>query len=234
MSPSSPQHEPTMEEILASIRKIISEDSAEPASPQSPPAAQASAVEDTHESDVLELTHEVHEVDLEPPPASAPVPPAPAVVAAPPPPAPVIVASAPEHAEPPADDVVFQPIEETPVSSPAQAPLSSAEGLFSDKTRKALNDAFTNVEPEPEIKPAPGPAASVAPVDGRTLEAVFDHAVRETFDPVLQNWLDQNKDSVVERMKPVITQWLDEHFPALLEEAVRDELARVAKARVRR
>ena len=26
-SPSSPQHEPTMEEILASIRKIISEDS---------------------------------------------------------------------------------------------------------------------------------------------------------------------------------------------------------------
>ena len=33
---SNPQHEPTMEEILASIRKIISEDSAEspPAQPQ--------------------------------------------------------------------------------------------------------------------------------------------------------------------------------------------------------
>ncbi len=28
---SSPQHEPTMEEILASIRKIISEDNPEPA-----------------------------------------------------------------------------------------------------------------------------------------------------------------------------------------------------------
>jgi cell pole-organizing protein PopZ len=227
MSPSSPQHEPTMEEILASIRKIISEDSTEAQPAQTPPAAPANAVPAPQDADVLELTQEIHEAHEEPPPAPPP-PPAPVVVAAPP----------PEQPEPAAhdaaDDVVFQPIEETPVSSPAQAPVSSSEGLFSDKTRKALNDAFTNVEPEPEIRPAPGPAATIAPVDGRTLEAVFDHAVRETFDPVLQNWLDQNKDSVVERMKPVITQWLDEHFPALLEEAVRDELARAAKARVRR
>jgi len=226
MSPSSPQHEPTMEEILASIRKIISEDSTETQPVQTPPAAPANAAPEPQDADVLELTQEVHE---EPPPVP-PSPPAPTVVAAQAPP--------PAQPEPAAhdaaDDVVFQPIEETPVSSPAQAPVSSSEGLFSDKTRKALNDAFSNVDPEPEARPAAGPAASIAPVDGRTLEAVFDHAVRETFDPVLQNWLDQNKDNVVERMKPVITQWLDEHFPAMLEEAVRDELARAAKARVRR
>jgi len=29
----------------------------------------------------------------------------------------------------------------------------------------------------------------------------------------------------------LIREWMDEHFPALLEGAVRDEVARVAKAR---
>ena len=61
-SPSSPQHEPTMEEILASIRKIISEDSPE-AQPASQPAVQSLA---EAEPEVLELTQEVHE---EPAPA---------------------------------------------------------------------------------------------------------------------------------------------------------------------
>ncbi len=220
MSSSSPQHEPTMEEILASIRKIISEDSAEPQPVQAPAAVQARATPDIPNADVdvLELTQEVHE---EPPAA--------------PPPAPVVVAVSPiAQPEPAADDVVFQSIEEVPVSSPAQAPLPSGEGIFSEKTRKALNDAFSTVEPEPEAKPAAGPAAPVAPVDGRTLESIFDQAVRTTFDPVLHSWLEANKDAVVERMKPVITQWLDEHFPAMLEEAVHEELARAAKARGRR
>ena len=32
-------------------------------------------------------------------------------------------------------------------------------------------------------------------------------------------------------MKPLIREWMDEHFPALLEGAVRNEVARVVKAR---
>ena len=43
-----------MEEILASIRKIISEDSGEPQPVPAPP--QARAVVETHDADVLELT----------------------------------------------------------------------------------------------------------------------------------------------------------------------------------
>ncbi|HTA17387.1 MAG TPA: DUF2497 domain-containing protein, partial [bacterium] len=70
---SSPQHEPTMEEILASIRKIISEDNppeAAPAAPK-PAAAPAPAPEPVPqpEMEVLELTQEVAE-----PPAPEPVP----------------------------------------------------------------------------------------------------------------------------------------------------------------
>ncbi|MGD0190034.1 MAG: DUF2497 domain-containing protein [Rhizomicrobium sp.] len=117
----------------------------------------------------------------------------------------------------------------------AQPTAASGDGIFSDRTRKAMNDAFTSLEPEREAPAAPvSTNAAVAPVDGRTLEAVFDHAVRSTFDPVLQSWLDQNKDAVIDRMKPVVTAWLDQHFPSMLEEAVRDELARAAKTRVRR
>jgi uncharacterized protein len=214
MSPSSPQHEPTMEEILASIRKIISEDSSEP-QPASPPA-QANPVQSVQEADVLELTQEIHEE----PPGVAP-------------PAPVIVAAPPPQLEPIADDVEFQPIEETPVSSPAKASSQSGDGIFSEKTRKVLSDSFVRTEPEPPVVPA-GPAASVAPMDGRTIEAAFDHAVRTTFDPVLQSWLDQNKDTVVERMKPVITQWLEDRVAPMLEKWVRDEVAAAAKEGVRR
>jgi cell pole-organizing protein PopZ len=200
-----------MEEILASIRKIISEDSSEPQPVQAPPAVQARVVQETHDADVLELTQEVHE---EPPP----------------PPAPVVVAAPPPQPEPVADDVEFQPIEEIPVNTQAQNP-PSGDGIFSEKTRKALNDAFASAQPE-----APRPvvsAAPVAPLDGRTLEAVFDHAIRQTFDPVLQSWLDQNKDAIVERMKPVVTQWLEDQVP-LLEKWVRDEVASVVKSSVRR
>ena len=84
---SNPQHEPTMEEILASIRKIISEDGPEAAAPAEaapPPPAPAPVaapepvqapppVAETVHDDVLELTQEV-----EPPPAPpAPPPPPP-------------------------------------------------------------------------------------------------------------------------------------------------------------
>jgi uncharacterized protein len=198
---SNPQHEPTMEEILASIRKIISEDS----SSEPPPAPVQAApppepVKAAAEPEVLELTQAIEE----------------------PPPAP--------PATKPADEIIFQTIEETAVA-PAQA--HSSEGIFSDKTRKVLDDAFANLEPAeeaPAAKPAAGPLPSV---EGVSVEAVFNRAVRETFDPVLGKWLGDNADSIVDRMKPVIREWLDEHFPAMLEEAVRAEVARAVKPRKR-
>ena len=133
---SSPQHEPTMEEILASIRKIISEDSteaapAEPAPVAAAPAAAAPAPtpitppapQVVVEEDVLELTEEVQE------------------------PAPTAAA--------PADEIVFQTIEEP-------APAVSGSDIFSDKTRAAIDNAFNKLDSEEEAaaKPAPSPMAS--------------------------------------------------------------------------
>ena len=66
---SNPQHEPTMEEILASIRKIISEDAPEggapaaeaaappPPPPPAPPPPPPAAPAPMHD-DILELTQE--------------------------------------------------------------------------------------------------------------------------------------------------------------------------------
>ena len=107
---SDPQHEPTMEEILASIRKIISEDG--PEAPAIPPMQAApSAPAPVEEPDVLELTQVV----------AAPTP-----VPAPPP--------APE----PQNDIVFENV--TPAADPAD--------IFSDHTRKAMDDAFAGIPDE--------------------------------------------------------------------------------------
>ncbi|HVU19352.1 MAG TPA: DUF2497 domain-containing protein [Rhizomicrobium sp.] len=212
---SSPQHEPTMEEILASIRKIISEDSTE--------AAPAEAAPAPAEADVLELTQEVHDE-----------PPAPAVVAAAPSePEPVYVVPEPVPEAPkPDNDVVFQSIEEDAVSSEAQAVTPAHEGIFSDKTRKALEDSFANI-PAPKAE-APAPVEHDAPAampDGASVQAVFEKAIRDGFGPVLHQWLGDNSDAVVEKLKPLVREWMDEHFPALLEGAVRAEVERVARAR---
>jgi len=218
---SNPQHEPTMEEILASIRKIISEDSNEAAAeiaPAAKPAAAPAPVQQAapppppppapvpqpvEEADVLELTQEVRE---EPAPA-------------------------------PADDVVFQPREEAAVSSAhADEPAHPHTEIFSDKSRKALDDSFASLDSldlEDE-KPAPAARMDQLPgVDSSTVEAVFERAVRSSFEPVLREWLGDNAEPIVAKMSPIIREWLDHNLPAILEEVVRDEVSRAVKARRR-
>jgi len=204
---SNPQHEPTMEEILASIRKIISEDAPEAApvvAPEPPPAPPPAPVP-VHD-DVLELTQEIEAVA----PAHQPVP------VPPPAPAPQQVA-----APAPVEEIVFQNV----------APAAEHSDIFSAQTRKAMEDTFNSIPDEDEPVPAPRSAAPFAPVEGSTVESVFERAVRESFEPVLQKYLSDNSAAVIDRMKPLIREWMDEHFPSLLEGAVRAEVERVVKAR---
>ena len=209
---SNPQHEPTMEEILASIRKIISEDSTEqPAAPAAAPAAApvATAPIVPPEADVLELTQEI-------PPEPKPEP----VRAAPtPPPAPK-----------PAEEIEFRTVEE-----PRPAPAASDDEIFSDKTRRALDETFAKIPaavepPAPASAPVYAPAALNHP-PGASVEAVFERAVVAAFDPVLHQWMDHNKTDLLAAVKPLIREWMDEHFPALLEGAVRNEVERVVRSR---
>ena len=195
---SNPQHEPTMEEILASIRKIISEDS-----PESAAAAPAPP-----EADVLELTQEMPEEPATPPART----------------------TAPNMPTKLASDVVFQPKEEPAVSAAVPA---ADDDIFSEKTRKALDDTFSHIPdaiPEAPAEPR-RPATRAASAEGNSVEAVFERAVSNAVDPLLHEWMDKNKSDLLIAVKPLIREWMDEHFPALLEGALRNEVERVVKAR---
>ena len=163
--------EPTMEEILASIRRIISEDDAPPA--EAAPAAVLAPVEPEDE-DVLELTEAIEasapleshgDLDIYEPPAAAPAP-APEPVAWTPPPEP---APAPRP-------------EPQPVAYLAPA-VSDDDPIIGAAAAAATASAFGRLE-----------AALAMPAPGRSL----DDVVRELLKPLIKTWLDDNLPRIVE------------------------------------
>jgi len=185
MADAKDQHEPSMEEILASIRKIISED--EVGAPA--PAVGASAPTD----DVLVLTDEVDEDGA---PARAPEPPAfealPPLPDEPPPMAdePVV-----QLAEPDFDPVPVAPEPEPMAPPPPPSSLAPDFGrrLISDTTAatslSALSELVSRTHREPNIESLP--LGNV----NRTLEDL----TRELLRPMLKQWLDNNLPELVER-----------------------------------
>jgi hypothetical protein len=175
MSEQSSQ-EPTMEEILASIRRIISEDDApageeaEAAPPEEPAGAAAPAVEP--------------EPEPEPEPVAQPEP-----IAAAPPPEPEPVAEEDEaleltekvetHGD--LDFVAAPQAQPEPAPAPAAAPV---EALVSERAATAAASAFGQLS-----------AAILMPRSDRTLEDV----VRELLRPMLQDWLDTNLPGIVQQ-----------------------------------
>ncbi len=173
MSDQSSQ-EPTMEEILASIRRIISEDDApaEPAAEEAPasdpepepeplaepePAMEFAAEDDGEE--VLELTD-----PIAPEPEPEPEPPLETVGDI---------------------DVYPPPAEPEPAPPSAQGfdRQEAADNLVGDQAASAAASAFGSLS-----------SALLMPKDGRTLEDV----VRELLRPLLKEWLDQNLPRIVE------------------------------------
>ena len=132
----------------------------------------------------------------------------------------------------PADDIVFQSIDDEPEKHPAASAAHADEEFVSDKARSAIDDALSGLDFGPE-EPAASPAP-VAPINGPSVEAVFDRAVRETFDPVLRQWLHEQADAIVDRMKPTIREWMEDHLPDMLKSAVEAEVARAVRARSKR
>lgn len=183
-------NDPSMDDILASIRKIISDEEARTQSSGAAPAATKplepgpestrppSAVSD----DVLLLTDPIDND-----PNAAPAPPLrPAPV---PPVAPVPTAAVPPSvstAKPiaPVEPSVKQPPADESIVEPGTAGLAaSAFGRLS----QAVQESF----PQP-VASDPGP--SVGP-NGRNLEDI----VKELLRPMLKEWLDKNLPTMVER-----------------------------------
>jgi uncharacterized protein len=124
MSEAKGQQEPSMEEILASIRRIIAEDSdtAKPPLPEPEPLP-------VEEEDVLELTEVVAD---EPPPPLPPPPPPP-----PPPPEPAPYRPPPRRVEP-----QIEVEEEHIVSADPAAASSAAFAGMSQRLRERRNEMY--------------------------------------------------------------------------------------------
>ena len=186
MSAQAKPNEPSMEEILASIRRIISDDEAKPeeAAPvvqEEAAAAPATPLDD----DVLDLGAEAALVAA-PPPAPAPEPV--------PPPAeeqddsdvafldePEVAAALPETviAEP-----VAAPAAPSPQAPPPQAPTVDMASLLSDQASSAVTNANGQL------------ASTVLSNNARTLEDL----VKDMLKPMLKTWLDDNLPTMVERL----------------------------------
>ncbi|WP_296596022.1 DUF2497 domain-containing protein [Phenylobacterium sp.] len=174
---SEQSQEPTMEEILASIRRIISED-------EQPAEGAAPVVEPEPVPAAAEAPLPIPEPEPEPERAAAPEP------------APVedddegdleltqkvethgdldFVASEPEPA--------FEPAPEAEPPMPMADPTPPAEGLVSEHVAAAAASAFGQLS-----------AGILMPAEGRTLEDV----VREMLRPLLQQWLDTHLPGIVQ------------------------------------
>lgn len=174
--------EPSMDDILASIQRIITDDPSglnaarkpRPSETAPPAAAQA-------DEDVLELTSPV--APKAPDPMDWPL-----EAAAVPPPPPAAAAPAPTpQAPPPAPAPEIKPAVAT--TAPTK-PDSSAkpDTLVSDKAARASRDALNSLS-SLLVTPAAGSG------DG-TLEGL----VREMLRPMLKEWLDDRLPAMVEEM----------------------------------
>lgn len=175
MSADTAHREPTMEEILASIRRIISE--------EDKPADQG--------GDILDLqpppAAEIKAPDPVPAPPPRPDPPQPLVSAEPPPPpAPLIIEDevvVVEDEDPPPPPVAVRAPE--PAAKPAPAPAAPPV------------DTETLVSPPVALHTAGALGklmGSMMVSGGGTL----DDIVRELLKPMLKEWLDENLAQIVE------------------------------------
>ena len=165
--------EPSMEDILASIKRIIAEDAESGAQLRARRRAPAPALAPNAADEVLELSEPAPQPVHFRPGADEPMPISPVV-------------EAPVAAEPPA--AAPHPVEPKPAAAqPVTASAPSAETIVSAETAEASRaplDTLSKLVVKPETR------------DGVTLEAL----VREMLRPMLRDWLDKHLPPMVETM----------------------------------
>jgi cell pole-organizing protein PopZ len=225
-----------MEEILASIRRIIADDEAKPAAaekPASPPAAAKPAVmKDIPPSAIA--------------PAPKPAPPAPKPAPAPPPPAPEPVASnnqddidamlasldaatpeadiRPAQPEPEAD--VFELTDEMALPEPAPAAATF------NKVEPQDDIEFTEAKAsrrQPAYEPPFESAAPARPILSHSTVSAVESAFHSLANTVLSNNARTLEDLVKEMLRPMLKSWLDDNLPGLVERIVKAEIERVSR-----
>jgi cell pole-organizing protein PopZ len=222
MTQAAKAQEPSMEEILASIRRIIADDDGakkpEP-KPENRPEAKA-----------------------EPPAAKAPPPPKPAP--APPPPAAMkqddidaMLAGLGDPEPAPARERAPEP-DVLELTEAMQAPAAPAFRTIDAQQDVVFDEASVSEPPpppraaEPPRAPPPRPPVTAEP---DIMSSATAAAVDSAFNALAHTVLVQNaktlEDLVKEMLRPMLQHWLDNNLPTLVERLVRQEIERVARGR---
>lgn len=239
MSGSKDAPEPSMEEILSSIRRIIADEDKEEQSETAAEAAEADLGLDEPEDDVLELTQVVGEdggvVELDDGDARAPEgePAAAADTTAEPVPSSLAANGAdhgpkPGRQEPPpeadpaagradadeTEELELQPIEaDTPPADPQpQPPVEEAERPVENRDSKP-DSLMSDSAAGTSTQAFANLAKEVAPKESEPL-------------PGSSQTVEQ---LVAEMMRPMLKEWLDANLPALVERVVQDEISKLRK-----
>lgn len=252
--------EPSMEEILASIRRIIADDEAKPAETKpveaKPPEAKPAAAEKPasppapvkQEAPAAKpgAMKDIPPSAIAPKPAAAAPKPAPA-------PEPAVVsnnqddidamlasldAATPESdirpAQPEAD--VFDLTDEMALPDAPPAPAASAFRKVEpqDDIEFAESAAARAQHRQPAYEPPPFESAAATPAQqilSRSTVSAVESAFNSLANTVLSNNARTLEDLVKEMLRPMLKSWLDDNLPGLVERIVKAEIERVSRGR---
>jgi cell pole-organizing protein PopZ len=250
--------EPSMEEILASIRRIIADDEAKPpvAEKSSSPAAQAKPEQSAAAAPAVKAP-----VMNDIPPSTIPaakaaaakVVAAPRIAPAPPPPPKPMPAPAATNSQ---DDIdaMLAGLDEVTSEAEIRPPQPDGE-VFELTDEMAVPDApqasFQKIEPRDDVEftePAAAKAMHRQPESERPAfespsvrpsQQILSHstvsAVESAFNSLANTVLSNNartlEDLVKEMLRPMLKSWLDDNLPGLVERIVKVEIERVSRGR---
>jgi cell pole-organizing protein PopZ len=238
MTQAAKVQEPSMEEILASIRRIIADDDAtktakapEPPEPPAPkPAPPVAAVPNPPAPPPKPAAPPPHpapaavnnQEDIDAMLADVDAPPKVAPKSAPPTPEPPKPAAAP----PPADVLDLTEAMAAPQPAPSFRTIDgAADVVFTDRLPEPPAEPVRALEGG---QPALGDPAALISTSTRA-------AVDSAFNSLAHTVLGQNartlEDLVKEMLRPLLKSWLDDNLPGMVERIVRAEIERVSRGR---
>jgi cell pole-organizing protein PopZ len=211
MTQPAKSQEPSMEEILASIRRIIADDDATKSAPK--PAEAGPAAPPARPAPPPR------------PPSPAPRGPDPSLSMSPEP-----VETEPEDNRVPEQSADILDLTESmasPTSPPEPQPMPAP-------AFRTIDGSFDVSYEEQSERPAP--PRHLSEPSSQLLSGATSAAVDSAFNTLAQTVLVQNartlEDLVREMLRPMLKSWLDDNLPGLVERLVRAEIERVSRGRM--
>jgi uncharacterized protein len=245
--------EPSMEEILASIRRIIADDEAKPAAAEKPPSPATARPEKPAAAApaAKPVMNDIPPSAIPAAQAAAAKVAAPPLKPAPPPATPPAAAPKPAASNSQDDiDALLSGLDEATSPSEVRPPLPDGD-VFELTDEMALPEppppSFNKVEPKDNLEFAETAAAKAghrqppplenpaAPQPQQILSHSTVSAVESAFNTLANTVLSNNartlEDLVKEMLRPMLKSWLDDNLPGLVERIVKAEIERVSRGR---